>query len=293
MNLFFQLLVNGLINGALYAMLAIGFGIIWRSFRIFHIVYGGLYILCTYLFYQFIIAGIPTSISLFLTLACAVFTGLLIETFLYRPFFQKSASSSAVLIASLGALVVVENIIVIIFGNELRYIARNILQPFRIGPIILTSLQVIQFISGVIVTVIMWIMTRRLRIFKALWAMGDQPELISVLGLPIHLLRNFGMIISTILVTIPACLICLDLGVDPHAGMRYLLIAVVSVMVGGTNSFGGWVAGAFVLALMQSIVVWKFSARWIDLFTFSLLITLLIFRPEGLFSLKKRIEDAQ
>lgn len=294
MKLFAQLLANGLVNGALYAMLAVGFGIVWRSLRVFHVVYGGLYVLCSYLFYMFVgHAGIPLGLAFVLTLVCAAGAGWVMEIGLYRPFYQRQAGSGAVLIASLGIFVVLENLIAMMFGNELQTISRGIARTWLIGPVVLTALQVLQFVTGVVVVGLLWVMVRRLRTFKALWAMGDQPDLIPVLGLPIFRLRNLALMVSTVIVAIPASLICMDVGTDPHVGMSYLLIAAVAVLVGGINSYSGWVCGAVILALLQSLVVWKFSARWMDLVTFALLVSMLVFRPRGLMEKKMRMEETR
>lgn len=294
MKLFAQLLANGLVNGALYAMLAVGFGIVWRSLRVFHVAYGGLYVLCSYLFYMFVgYAGIPLGLAFALTLVCAAGAGWVMEICLYRPFYQRQAGSGAVLIASMGIFLVLENLIAMIFGNELQTISRGISRTWLMGPVVLTALQVLQFVTGIIVVGLLWVLVQRLRTFKALWAMGDQPDLIPVLGLPMFRLRNLALIVSTVMVAIPASLICMDVGTDPHIGMSYLLIAAVAVLVGGINSYSGWVCGAVILALLQSLVVWQFSARWMDLVTFALLVAMLVLRPRGLMEKKLRMEETR
>lgn len=292
MKLFLQLLANGLVNGALYAVMAVGFGLVWRSLRVFHIVYGGLYVLCAYLFYVFAaVAELTPTFSFLLTLVFAGATGWLVEAGLYRPFYLKRAGSGAVLIASLGAFVVLENLIALVFGNELKTIPRGIAATYWIGPVVLTELQLLELAVGAGVVALSWLFVRRLQVFKALWAMGDQPELIPVLGLPLFKLRVLALVVSTVMAAIPACLISLDVGLDPHMGMSYLLIAAVAVLIGGVDSYIGWVSGAMMLAVLQSLAVWQLSARWMDLVTFSLLVVLLVFRPQGLLDRAKRLEE--
>jgi branched-chain amino acid transport system permease protein len=79
---------------------------------------------------------------------------------------------------------------------------------------------------------------------------------------------------------------------DVHAGMSYLLLAAVAVLAGGISRMEGWVLGGFLLALLQSLVVWKFSAKWMDLVAFVLLLVVLLFRREGLTGIRKRTEEA-
>lgn len=292
MMLLLQLLVNGLINAALYAMLAVGFGIVWRSLRVFHIMYGGLYVLCSYAF--IILTSrfeMPMPAAIVMTMAFGFALGCMTELALYGPFHRKRASFTVVLIASLGVFVAATNAVVIGFGNELQSVSRDAATTYRLGRVVLTGLQVLQFTVGAATVTVLWLLIQKLTVFKALWAMGDQPELIPALGLPERRLRLLSLGVSTALVSVPASLITLDIGVDPHVGMSYLLVATVAVLVGGKNSFAGWVVGAGVLALLQSLVVWKLSSRWMDLTTFVVLLVMLVFRRGGLLQGWLRIEE--
>lgn len=89
-----------------------------------------------------------------------------------------------------------------------------------------------------------------------------------------------------------ALLTSLDVGMDPHVGMGALLTGAVAVLVGGMVRFHGWIAGALLLAIVQSLSVWQFSARCNDVITFSILILVLLFRPQGLFTDARRKEEA-
>ena len=292
MNLLLQLLANGVVNGALYMMLAVGFGLVYRTTGIFHIAYGGLYIAAAYLFYTFAaLVHLPIMASVLLTVGCSAVLGYLMEYCLYRPFYRRQASSGVMLIASLGMFIIIENIIALLFGNEIKSISRGLAESWRIGPLLLTDIQVAEFAIGLVAVGLFWFLVRRLWIFKAIWAMGDEPDLIPVLGLPLFWLRNVVFMLSSVFVAVPACLICLDVGVDPHMGMSYMLIAVVSVLAGGIGRINGWITGAVLLAILQSLAVWKFSSRWIDLVTFGLLVLMLLLRPHGLISTHSRAEE--
>ena len=272
MKLFLQLLANGIVNAALYGVLAIGFGLVWRSLHIFHVAYAGLYVFCAYLFFVCVtFAGLPISVALLATVLCGGAVGAVVESALYRPFFRRGAGSGPLLVASLGLFVIIENTTALVFGNELKTIPHELAGSAPLGPIALTHIQLIQLSVGTTVIAGAFALTQRSHLVKALWALGDQPELVPVLGLPILALRILVLAASTGLVAIAASLITLDVGVDPHVGLHYLLIATVAVLVGGVNNFHGWVAGALLLALTQSIAVWQFSTRWMDLVTFALL----------------------
>ena len=273
-------------------MLAVGFGLVWRSLRVFHLAYGGLFVISGYIFLSLSVrVGWPTWLAGLATVFLSAVLGCLIELALYRPFYKRNAASGTNLIASMGVFIMMENTVAMIFGNELQTVPRGMATVVQIGNVRLTSLQLLGLGLGFVSVAVLWILVRRLRTFKALWAMGDQPELIPVLGLPLYRLRGMVLAIGTAMAAIPACVITLDMGIAPFVGMSYLLIAAVAVLVGGVDSYRGWVAGAVVLALLQSLVVWKFSARWMDLLTFGLLVAMLVFRPSGLVAGAKRVEE--
>ena len=148
MMLFFQLLANGLVNGVLYALLAIGFGLVWRALGIFHVAFAGLYLICGYLYYFFVSwIHLPVYTGALLTLFVASFIGLLTEICFYRPFYRKNASFGSVLIASLGFFVVIVNLISMFFGNELRTIDRELISAWKFGQIVFTKLQLTRLAS--------------------------------------------------------------------------------------------------------------------------------------------------
>ncbi|MBE6372944.1 MAG: branched-chain amino acid ABC transporter permease [Lentisphaerae bacterium] len=292
MNLFLQLLGNGLVQGAMALCLAAGFGFVYRSLRIFHIAMGGQFVFSCYAFYFFAVRlnwGFFWSGLTALVLSAAF--GVLIELAVYRPFFKKNSSSGVMMIASLGVMIIVENLIALGFGNEVKTISNQLEPSAVLGGLRFTRIQLIQFFGGIAIFAGAGLLTGYVRYFKAVWAMGEQPELIPVLGLPQSLLRLTVMVLSSVMIAVPAILISWDIGMDPHVGMHYLLLASVAVFFGGTDRYLSWGIGTMVLAVLQSLAVWKFSARWTDLVTFGALVVILLFRPQGVFGTRKRLEE--
>jgi branched-chain amino acid transport system permease protein len=232
-------------------------------------------------------AAIPVSILL------SILFALLIEWTVYRPFFKKECSSGVTMIASLGIMVIVENVLALCFGNEVKTVTNQLEPSFSLGALRFTRIQLVQFAVGILLFTGVGILIRKMRYFKAVWAMGEQPGLIPVLGLPQNRLRLLVMALSGIMISIPALLISYDIGMDPHVGMHYLLLASVAVFFGGTDRYWAWGAGAMLLAILQSLAVWKFSSRWTDLVTFSVLVAVLLLRPQGLLGTRKRLEEQQ
>ncbi|OQX50917.1 MAG: branched-chain amino acid ABC transporter permease [Candidatus Cloacimonas sp. 4484_209] len=292
MILLLQLLANGLVNAGIYALLAIGFGIVNRTTRIFHITYGGFYTLSAYFLYTFLrILKLPLFVCIPLVLIILSILGILMEKGVYRPLYKRSAGSGVFLIASLGIYIIIENLIALIFGNEVKILSKGIEPSYSLAGVVLTRIQIIQFIVSLVLIITFYIFVKRVKIIKALWAMGDEPELLRALGLPLFKLRELVFIISSVFVGVASMLTALDVGMDPHVGLSTLLTAAVAVIVGGIDSYLGWIAGSFILAELQSLVIWRTSARWAPLVTFVLLIFILLTRPQGVLGTKKRLEE--
>ena len=184
-----------------------------------------------------------------------------------------------------------ENLLALLFGNEIRTVQRSMDSRVTLGPVTLTSIQIWQLGLCVVALAALAWATLRIRAFTIIWAMGDEPDLVPALGLPLMRYRSLVFSLSAGMGGLAGCLIGWDVGVDPHMGMSYLLIAAVAVLAGGIDRYAGWVLGGFILAILQSLMVWKLSAKWMDLVTFTLLIGVLLFRPQGMLGLKKRLEE--
>lgn len=289
MNLLIQLMLNGLVTASMYALVAVGFGLVYRTTNILHIAIGGIYTLSAYIAYSIIKTGdIP---ALLLGIVGAAVIGVIIEIGIYKPLYRKKSTSGVLLISSLGMYIIIVNIIALIFGNEVKILRTGIEESFTFGEFILTRIQVTQLIGGIILLILLLLLFRKLKYFKAIWAMGEEPGLVQTLGIPIWNLRRSVFIISSALVAVASILTAFDVGIDPHVGMSAFLMGAVAVLVGGKDNPIGWVLSALIIAEIQSIVIWKFSARWNDAITFGILILVLLIRPQGIFSREKRVEE--
>ncbi|MDA3797757.1 MAG: branched-chain amino acid ABC transporter permease [Kiritimatiellae bacterium] len=292
MSLFLQLLSNGIIQGVMIACMAVGFGIVYRSFKIFHIALGAQFIFSCYAFYFFTsVFPLPLILAILMSIIFSIAFGILIEKAVYYPFYKKHCSSGVIMIASLGVLIITENLIALYFGNQVKTISNTLEPSVVFAWLRFTRIQLIQLFLGSGIFVAMGILVSKNKIFKTVWAMGDQAELIPVLGLPLLKIRMLIISVSAVMISVPALLISYDIGMDPHIGMHYLLLAAVAVFFGGTDKYWAWGIGAIVLSVLQSLTVWKFSARWIDLVTFAILIFVLMFRPQGLMGTRTRLEE--
>ena len=292
MTLLLQLLLNAIVNASIYSLLAVGFGLVYRSMRFFHIAYGAVYIIASYaVIYGMDSIGLPLYLSLSAGLLIGALAGIAMDKAVYLPLERQGASTGVLFIASLGLYILIVNLIALMFGNEVKILSKGMEPSFQVGSFVITRMQGIQFLTGWIFVITFWLIIRKNTFMKGIWAMGETPTLVMALGLPYRTMRTAVFMLSSVFAGTASILTALDVGIDPHVGMQALLTGAVAVIVGGVDVFWGWIGGAVILAILQSIAVWQFSARWNDLITFGILIAVLLLRPQGLFSPKKRREE--
>lgn len=285
-----QILVNGLISGLVLATLALGFSLVYLPCRVFHIALGGIYAVTPYVAMAIlrIDGGLP--LAIIGSVVVAVTIGLLSESLNHRRLEQREASSGAHLIASLGAYIVLVEIVAVTWGNEIQTLRSGIDTTFAVGELILTSTQVMSGFLSAFLLAALFIWLRFTNMGLRLRALADNPIEFGLRGFNVdaHRLLAFGL--SGLLAAAAALLTAYDAGFDPHGGLHMLVLAIVAVLIGGRDSFAGPVVGSVLLGVLKAAVVWYLSARWQDVATFLLLAVFLYIRPRGILGRNGRLE---
>ena len=289
-----QLLANGFVNGCLYAILAVGFGLIYNTTRTLHIAHGVVFTAGAYICYLFlIVVGLPLWVAVSLAVLLSAMLGVGMELFVYAPLARRNGSSLVAFLSSLGLYVALVNVIALLFDNELKVLRPGIEMTFHFGEVILTRVQLIQFVIALIVLPTFVLFLRHTIWGKVIRAVRDNQALASVLGIDVARVRIGIFALGSALAGLAGLLKAFDVGVDPQVGMPALLAAAVALIVGGVGTFEGPIVGGFLLGFLQSLMVWQFSARWTDAMTFAILILVLLFRPSGILGRRRRLEEAE
>jgi branched-chain amino acid transport system permease protein len=288
-----QLLANGFATACAYALIALGFGLIYYTSRIFHIAHGAIYTLSAYLFYTvYAIVGWPLLPSALLSVVMIGFVGVGVDLLIYRPLARRGASPLIMLLSSLGLYILLVNFIAMIYGNEVKIPSPGIQPTYSFAGVILTQIQLATICTSLVAFAMFAVALRKLRFGKLVRALRDDPDLLAVLGHDPYRVRTVVFGIGSGLACIAAVLVAMDVGFDPQIGLSALLSAAVAVIIGGVGVFEAAALGALLLGVAQSLVIWQFSARWQDTLTFVVLILFLLFRPQGLLGVKGRVEEA-
>lgn len=289
-----QFLANGFCKGAVIALVALGFGLIYTTTRVFHIAHAAIYVLGAYALYAaMVLLKLPLPVAVGFALLVAIIAGMLVDWSVYQPLAKRSASAAVVLISSLGVQIVIENLIALGFGNQSQILRAGVERTFSFGPVILTQVQIAQAIVGIVLTGAFWLFLKHSRAGQLCRAISDDETLASVLGVRVRRIRLLAFGLGSAFAAIGSMLVALDVGTDPHVGFSAVLAAAVACIIGGLRNFLAPAAGGLLLGLTQSLVVWRTSAKWEEAVTFGILILFLLFRRQGLFGGGGRVEEAR
>jgi branched-chain amino acid transport system permease protein len=283
MDLALQLVVNGLINGSHYALLGVGFGLIFATTRITHFAYGPLFTLAAYAcWWAAARAGLPLAAAAAFGVAAAAAAGVLSYWLLYRPFERRGSPNLVILIASLGLFILLENLIGIVFGTDTKVI--DVPAPvFLLGDVVFTGLQAAQVVAFLVVGALLALFLRFSEYGKAVLAMTDNAEMARIIGIDTVRVSLLVFALGSAVAAVPAILILMKDGATPYMGFIAVFMGFVAVVVGGIGSLRGAVVGGFALGMVENIGMWKIPTEWQSTIAFVVLFLVLLLKPQGLF----------
>ena len=289
MDLFGQLLANGLGNGAHYALLGLGFGLIFTTTRIVHFAYGPVFAVSAFAVWLATAAvGLPLSIGVVFAPVTAAAAGGLVYWFAYRPFERRGMSSHSVLILSLGLSIVLESLLTLGFGPNIHTIPDFAPPIFILGPVFLTGLQIAEVIAALCVAGAALLFLRQTRYGQAILALSDDRDMARIVGIDTDRISLIVFAMGSAIASVAAVFTLLNEGATPSMGFNPVFVAFVVSVVGGLGSIPGSVLGGFLVGLVESLGLWKIPTEWQNSIAFVLLFVVLLVRPQGLFAGARR-----
>ncbi len=286
MTLVLQLLTNGLIDAALYALLGVGWSLIYGTTRIFHFAYGFTYVVAAYAAVVVCVdLGLPLVAGYAAGVGVAILAGCLMELGVYRPMRKAGATASVFFVASLGLFALGQNMLQIIFSASSRPLNVFPRVSLFLGPVTFTGVHVILLVLSIAALAALTAFLNRSRLGKAIRAVGSNPELAEILGISQQQTYVAAFALGSALSALAAVTRTLDHPVVPSAGMAPLFLAFIVAMIGGAGDIRGAVLGAILLGLVNNMALLWITSDWQIVVTFGLLLLILIVRPSGLFAL--------
>ncbi len=283
--LFTQLFINGLQTGALYALIAAGFSLIFGMTRIFHAAHGATFTIAGYIFYEcYSVMHLSWPVAALAATFAASLFGVLLDRYVYAIIQRHEGSFFTVFVASFGMAIIVQNLIGMIFGRG----AVTVSTPLSKSLEVMSGLYVAPIAAVVIACALIffialqWFLTKT-SLGIALRALGENPNLIEVYGLTPRLLSQYVFLIGSILVVPAAILTAATSGLNPAMGNHVMLISIAATIVGGVGSLRGAALAGLILGMAENLCLAVIDPQWSEAVTFVILFLFILFRPGGVY----------
>ncbi len=290
--IFNQLLVNSVIIGSIYALVACGFSLIYSTNRFMHLAHGTSVIVSAYIIYWlFALLGIPFFLAVVLTLILSALLGVGMYRFVYLPLQRKKSSNIILLLASVGLLILFENLMLLLFGADVKTIGYiKVTKGMEFLGAIITPLQIVIVVISAILLLFLYLFMKKTRLGKEMRAVSDNKELAGVMGINHVKIAYYSFIIGSILAGIAGILIGLEQNLEPTMGTNLMIKGFTGSIVGGITSVPASILGSYLLGIAENFGIWYLPSGYKDAIAFVLLFVFLLFRPTGLFGISKGVK---
>lgn len=291
--IFTQLLINGLIAGSIYALVAAGFSLIYTTNRFVHFAHGAVIAVGAHLFYAFFaIAKLSLPLSVIFTILASAFLGWLIHIIIYAPLKKKKSSAAILLVASIALMFLLENCLLLIFGAEVKIISISAIESgLTIGGARLTLLQAMIIIAAIILLLLLWLFVRYAKLGKIMRAVADNPELARLSGINSLRVENLSFVVGSLLAGAASILIALEQNVEAHMGVNLIIKGFTGAIIGGVSFLPGAVIGSYFLGLIENFGIWFLPSGYKNAIAFVILLIFLLCKPVGIFGIKKGVNE--
>jgi branched-chain amino acid transport system permease protein len=295
---FIQLTVDALTLGSVYALIALGYTLVYGVLKLLNFAHGDVFMVGTFVGYGVLqMLGGPAnpSVPIWLLIPLVAFSamavcaglGVAIERFAYRPL--RDAPRIAPLISALGVSFFLANSFQLMFGaQQFDYGIFSLdggslfFRGFAIGNVHVPLIRIITIVSAFVLMVVLWLLVTRTRTGKAMRATSFDREAAAMMGIDIDRVIVFTFVIGSALAGAAGVMFALRVPTAASIGFIIGLKGFTAAVIGGIGSIPGAMAGGLILGFAEAYTAGYWTTRWSDLVIFSVLIVFMLFRPRGL-----------
>ncbi len=279
-----QLLLGGLQTGAIYALTAAGFALIFGATRVFHVAHGAAFTLAGYVFIFAWNAGWPAAFGVLAAIAVAVAFGVAMERFVYRPIQRHEGSFFTVFVAAFGVSIVVQNLVGMVAGRGFANVDTSLSRATEVLPeVFLADIFWVAIGVAIVLFVALTAFLSRTHAGVALRALAQNPDLIRAYGLSATRLSVLAFALGSALAAPAAILLAMTSGLNEAIGNHVMLLSMAATIVGGVGSLRGAAVAGVLLGVAESLVLVVLDTQWAEAASFLVLFGFILFRPTGLF----------
>ena len=280
----YQQLINGLMLGASYSLVAIGYTLIFGVLNLLYFAHGEVFMVGAFVgLYVVILANTNIYVALLGAMIACGALGILAVVASVRPVSKDHPLAQ--LISSIGVTIVLQNMAIYIFGGQQVAFPDTIKQElYRIGPVIISSVQIFILVVAVVLMALLWLFIERTKMGRAIRAVAGNHETAALLGVNVNRVVLVTFIIASSIAGIAGVLDGVkNSNVSPFMGLEVAVKGLVVMLLGGLGNVMGAMVGGLLLGMVEILSAAYIGTTERDFVTFAILILILLYRPSGLF----------
>ncbi len=283
---FFQHVLTGISLGGAYALIAIGYTMVYGILRLINFAHGDIFMVAGYIMI-FAMSSLPWQVAIPVVCLITILIGVIIERSAYKPL--RSAPRMSIMISAIGVSYLIQNLATYLFTAlpraypEIPFLKRI----FHIGSVSASLVTFITPVLSIVLVIGLMFLINHTKVGMAMRAVSKDFETAQLMGIRINRVISTTFVIGSFLAAIGSILYFTDrMSVTPFSGTLPGLKCFVAAVLGGIGSIPGAVVGGFIIGICETLLVALGYSTFSDAFTFLLLIIILLFRPTGLFGEK-------
>lgn len=284
---FLSQLFNGIKLGSVYAMVAIGYSMVYGILRLINFAHGDIMTVGVYtILVLFTTYGLPLWLTIIISITLAIIVGLTAERVAYRPL--RSSGEETTLISSLAVSILIQNIIVMVFSPQrvAFHLPEYLSKLHTFGTVRLSTMNIITFVAVFVILIALSYMIKNTRVGMAMRACSDNMNAARLMGINISTIIVIAFAIGSALAALSGLMLAGEYKtIDPLMGFVPGLKAFCAAVLGGIGSLGGAVLGGFILGIIEMLFAGLMPTEitpYRDAFVFLVLILVLLVKPNGI-----------
>ncbi len=282
MNQFFMQFINGLNIGSIYALIALGYTMVYGIAKLINFAHGDVIMVGAYISFISMKFGLPWWLAVIISIVACAVLGVVMEKVAYKPL--RNASRISLLITAIGISYLLQNAFQLIFGaNPQPYHAFITLPALSLGGISIQANYYITFSVSVVLMILLTLFVNKTTMGKAMRAVSEDEGAAKLMGINVDTTISLTFAIGCALAAIAGILYanCYPM-INPTLGSLPGIKAFIAAVLGGIGSIPGAVIGAFILGMVEAMTKAYISSQLTDTIVFAILILMLVFKPAGI-----------
>jgi len=281
-----QQLVNGLFLGAVYALFAVGYTLVFGVLDILNLAHAAIYMIAAFTAYSLVADGLPLGVAFIAAVLLAGVIGILLDKIAFAPLRRRNAGTLVPLISSIGAAIVIGAIARGIYGIDERHFVEGGIDspPIHLGSVTFTAVEAIIFGTAIALMLVLSYVLRATTLGRSIRAVSQDRIAAALLGVNIERTISATFFIASALGGAAGILTGLEynaVSVDMAGSIELKGLAVI--ILGGMGSITGAVIGGFAIGAVETLAVAYGLSAWRDALTFGVMFLILVARPAGIF----------